>query len=106
MATDQEKLEELEQNPLFRELLLKNIVGIVVPKVKIVQEGQLCRHCQTPVFKKVHTPDWKPKARQPYYYAWWFVCPKKECGALYMVEEAKVHVERDKAKDIQPQIFA
>lgn len=53
-------------------------------KVKITQEGQLCRKCSTPVVKR--TPK-KPKPTQAYYFEYYLYCPK--CQAMYMVEEAK-----------------
>jgi hypothetical protein len=58
--------------------------------VKITCEGQPCRHCQTPVVKRTHKPQWKPKSDQPYYFLYWFVCPNRMCKAIYMVESAKV----------------
>jgi ribonuclease HI len=53
-------------------------------KVKITEEGQLCRKCSTPVVKR--TPK-KPKKTQAYYFEYYLYCPK--CQAMYMVEEAK-----------------
>ena len=53
-------------------------------KVKITQEGQLCRKCSTPVVKR--TPK-KPKQTQAYCYEYYLRCPK--CHTMYMVEEAK-----------------
>src|SRR5574341_1488261 len=54
-------------------------------KLKITQEGQLCRKCSTPVIKK--TPRKKPGKRQMYYFEYYFYCPN--CHTMYMVEEAK-----------------
>jgi hypothetical protein len=54
---------------------------------KITEEGQPCWHCGTPVLRREHRPNWKPKKRQPYYFKWWFYCWK--CKAVYHVEEAK-----------------
>lgn len=56
-------------------------------EVKITFEGQRCRNCNTPVIKKTHKPNWKPKRSQPYYFDYWFKC--LGCGNLYMVESAK-----------------
>ena len=57
---------------------------------KIVEEGQPCRTCSTPVVKQ------RPKRKrlktgQAYYYAYYFKCPS--CHAMYMVEAAKRFVE-------------
>ncbi|GAB4580811.1 MAG: hypothetical protein Fur0022_35530 [Anaerolineales bacterium] len=65
-------------------------------KVKITQEGQPCRKCNTPVVKR--TPK-KPKPDQAYYYEYYFFCPK--CETMYMVEEAK----RDMAEYKAPSLF-
>ncbi|MBN1974804.1 MAG: ribonuclease HI [Sedimentisphaerales bacterium] len=55
-------------------------------KYKIVEEGQPCRKCSTPVIKK--TPRRKKlKPGQSYYFEYFFFCPN--CKAMYMVEEAK-----------------
>ena len=56
---------------------------------KITREGQACRKCSTPVVKK--EPRRKRKPGQTYYYAYYLSCPN--CGAMYMVEEAKRYVE-------------
>ncbi len=61
-------------------------------KIKITQEGQPCRKCNTPVVKR--TPK-KPKAHQAFYYEYYLLCPK--CGTMYMVEEAKRRIEEYKA---------
>lgn len=58
-------------------------------KVKIIEVGQLCRHCQSPVERREHKV--APKHRKGgYYYSWWLACPG--CSALYMVESAKVMI--------------
>jgi ribonuclease HI len=54
-------------------------------KRKIIQEGQPCRKCSTPVVKKI--PVRKLRADQPYYYEYYFYCPG--CHAMYMVEAVK-----------------
>ncbi len=53
----------------------------------ITEVGQPCRHCQTPVKRKTHAPDWKPYPDQWYCFDWWLKCPK--CRAIYHQEEAK-----------------
>jgi ribonuclease HI len=57
--------------------------------VKITQEGQACRKCSTPVVKRV--PRRQQKPGQTYYYEYYLSCPN--CGTMYMVEEAKRHIE-------------
>ncbi len=55
-------------------------------KEKIVEVGQPCRKCNTPVIKQV--PKKKTiKENQSYYFSWYLYCP--QCKAMYMVEEAK-----------------
>jgi len=63
-------------------------------KRKINREGQPCRHCQTPVVKRSH--DAPSKYGQKYWYKYWFQCPN--CKALYVVEKAKVIVDREKIR--------
>lgn len=53
-------------------------------KVKVIQEGEPCRKCSTPVVKR--KPQ-KPKKTQAYYYEYYLYCP--QCQTTYMVEEAK-----------------
>jgi ribonuclease HI len=52
---------------------------------KIVEEGQACRKCGSPVEKR--TPKGKRKPNQEYWYEWYLACP--DCNTMYMVEEAK-----------------
>ena len=59
-------------------------------KVKITYEGQPCRKCSTPVVKK--KPRRKLKQSQTYYYEYYLGCP--DCGAMYLVEEAKREIIR------------
>ena len=55
-------------------------------KVKMTEEGQPCRKCETPVVKQV--PKKKTvKPNQTYYYSWYLYCPA--CNAMYMVDAAK-----------------
>jgi ribonuclease HI len=56
------------------------------PKVKIKEEGQPCRKCNTPVVKRTPKKK-KTKPDQSYYYAWYLHCPS--CKCMYMVDEAK-----------------
>jgi ribonuclease HI len=59
-------------------------------KAKIVEEGQPCRKCSTPVVRRV--PRRKSlKQGQSYYYEYYFLCPN--CRTMYMVEEAKRYVD-------------
>jgi len=55
-------------------------------KVKIKEEGQPCRKCNTPVVKRVPKKK-KTKPNQTYYYAWYLHCPG--CKCMYMLDEAK-----------------
>ncbi len=65
-------------------------------KRKITKEGDLCRHCNTPVIKKA-TNNRRRKTNQTYYFEYYMFCPV--CKAMYMVEEAKKHVD---STDIPP----
>lgn len=60
------------------------------PKSKITQEGDKCRHCDTPVTKKT-TKNKKLKENQAYYFEYYMYCPN--CKAMYMVEDAKRYVD-------------
>jgi len=60
-------------------------------KVKITQEGDLCRKCSTPVVK-IKPKRRKYKKKRQYYYEYFFHCPK--CDTNYYVEDAKRKVER------------
>ena len=59
---------------------------------KIKNEGDKCRKCDTPVIKKM-TKGKKRKAKQNYYFEYYLLCPK--CKTMYMVEEAKIEINRD-----------
>jgi hypothetical protein len=54
----------------------------------ITREGQPCKHCGTPVVRREHE---KPPKYRPgrYFFEWWFLCPNRNCKAIYMVEDAK-----------------
>jgi ribonuclease HI len=59
-------------------------------KQKILQEGDQCRKCGTPVIKRQP----KQKALKPgqnYYFEFYLLCPN--CKTMYMVEEAKRYSE-------------
>lgn len=58
--------------------------------------GQACRKCGTPVVKRTHKPNWKPKEKQPYYFMWWLKC--LGCKNIYMVESAKVFTDYGRAE--------
>ena len=64
-------------------------------KVKITQEGQPCRKCNTPVVKR--TPK-KQKQNQAYYYEYYFLCPK--CETMYFAEEAKRTADQHKTPSL------
>lgn len=65
---------------------------------KIKSEGDLCRHCDTPVVKKISNNK-KLKPNQSYFYEYYMYC--SNCKAMYMVEEAKKYIN-----DIDsPQLF-
>lgn len=66
--------------------------------IKINKEGQECRHCDGKVIRKSHKLNFKPKPNQPYYFLYWFKCPK--CRAQYMVEEAKVYLNPHAVVDV------
>jgi ribonuclease HI len=59
-------------------------------KRKITKEGDLCRHCETPVNLKVPTRK-TIKPNQQFYYEYYLHCPT--CKALYMLEEAKMPID-------------
>jgi len=60
------------------------------PSGKVTNEGQPCRKCNTPVIKK--TPHQNIKRDQSYYFEYYLYCPN--CHTMYMVEEAKRHLEK------------
>jgi hypothetical protein len=59
---------------------------------KITEEGQLCRHCKTPVLKRTHGSKAPRKNKSGYYYKWWFACPN--CRAIYMDHAARRPIEK------------
>jgi uncharacterized protein with PIN domain len=69
---------------------------------KITAEGQPCRHCGTPVVKKVRHRRISP--RRAYYYAWTLFC--ENCKTMYLVEEAKRFVDKGQIKESDGGLFA
>lgn len=69
--TNQSHTEQTEQNEV---------------KNKILNEGDTCRKCNTPVIKK-QTKKKTLKPNQEYYFDYYLLCPS--CKTMYMVEEAK-----------------
>jgi hypothetical protein len=54
--------------------------------MKILTEGQLCRHCHTQVVRRTHKKP--PKYKEGgYYFEYWLCC--RNCETIYMVESAK-----------------
>lgn len=56
-------------------------------KRPVKHEGDLCRHCDTPVFLK-ESKFHPSKLDKPYYYNAYLRCPN--CLAMYMLERFKV----------------
>ena len=54
-------------------------------KEKITEQGQLCRHCDTPVVKRI--PKEQPRGERKFYFEFFFFCPG--CKRNYLVESAK-----------------
>jgi len=65
---------------------------------KIVEEGDLCRHCNTPAVKRF-SKNKKAKSGQSYYFEYYMYCP--QCKTMYTVEAAKRAVD----KPNYPQLF-
>lgn len=57
------------------------------PKIKIQNEGDLCRKCGEPVIKRIPSKSRKIKPNQTYYFEYYLYCPS--CKNMYLVEEAK-----------------
>jgi len=88
----------LPPDPGFVESTADDVMGgdalepraVPVHQNKVTIEGQPCRKCGTAVVKR--TPKKRTvKLEQSYYFSWYLYCPG--CKTMYMVEEAKVHVE-------------
>lgn len=56
-------------------------------KIKIQNEGDLCRNCGVAVIIKTPSKSRKIKPNQTYYFEYYLFCPS--CKNMYMVEEAK-----------------
>jgi len=72
-------------NPLIKEKKKKK-------KAAIMQVGDRCRKCNTPIIKKIPKRK-KMKEGQDYYYDYYLFCPN--CKAMYMVDEAKRFITSD-----------
>ncbi len=68
------------------EITFENQPVSTLKKVKIKNEGDLCRKCDTPVIKQVPQHK-KIKKNKSYYFEYYLLCPN--CKEMYMVEEAK-----------------
>lgn len=64
---------------------------------KILNEGDLCKKCLTPVVKKT-TSNNSIKKNRSYHYKYYLICPN--CKTMYMVEEAKIFTEPDNLKGL------
>lgn len=77
-------VDELEESQLGG-VVTKNF-----SRIKITNEGDCCRKCNTKVIKR-QTKKHNFKPDQTYYFEYHLYCP--ECGTMYMVEEAKRQIE-------------
>jgi len=59
-------------------------------KARPITGGLACRKCFKPMQRYEHTPAWKPKPGQPYYFIYWDRC--RHCYHLQHYEAAKVHL--------------
>ena len=64
-------------------------------KIKVLKEGEKCRHCNTPVIY-LKTKRKKIKKNQEYYFNGYLYCPN--CKEFYMLESEKVFIKKQKAK--------
>ena len=69
-------------------------------KAKIKNEGDLCRKCSTPVVKRQSSKLKSISANQNYYFKYHIFCPN--CKTTYMVEEAKVWLDKNRNPDLFP----
>lgn len=58
-------------------------------KVKITEEGQLCRRCGQPVVKRI--PGNKHKSGQKYYFRAYLYC--NGCDTMYLLEKEKILIK-------------
>lgn len=68
-------------------------------KAKMVEAGQPCRSCQTPVVRRTPKRS-KQQAKGKYWYAWYLYCPG--CKTNYHVEAAREVVQRKPATPPAP----
>ena len=52
---------------------------------KIIEVGQQCRYCGTPVIKRI--PRQKPRGKRAYYFDYYLWCSK--CPRLYFIDSEK-----------------
>lgn len=62
--------------------------GTMIMKYRITEIGQPCRHCQTPVVKRIPT---KQRKKAKYHYHYYLYC--LNCKAMYMLESQKYYGE-------------
>jgi ribonuclease HI len=103
------KLADLPADPGYVEQTIEKPAGDRPPEKtapkgsrKITAEGQPCRHCGTPVVKKVRHR--RVSQRRAYYYAWTLFC--ENCKTMYLVEEAKRFVDKGQIKESGGGLFA
>lgn len=87
---DQLAMHALQLADLPRDPGYDNRAEIVSQPVRVVEEGQPCSKCGTPVVKR--KPRKQPKVGQEYVYAYYLLCPN--CGTTYTTEEAKKSIEK------------
>lgn len=67
-------------------------------KIRMLNPGQPCRKCGSPVVRVDRSPMKKYARKQTYAYSWWLKCPA--CGEIYMVESAKYKIERKRESSL------
>lgn len=68
-------------------------MGKSLKKARHVGEGSPCPKCGQTMRRCEHGPEWKPRADQPYYFAYWDKC--RPCGHMQHYEAAKVTLIED-----------
>lgn len=56
---------------------------------KIVEAGQSCRKCGTPVIRHQHKPGFDSSRKKDHWFEWWLKCPNDKCRTVYFVDDAK-----------------
>ena len=56
-------------------------------KIKVTEEGDLCRYCNTAVVK--HKTKEKPRGGRAYYFEYYLRCPNSECKTFYLLPASK-----------------